>query len=290
VSRTACLVVLGTLLLVRSAAGTATPPSYPCTDIGPKPVQPTIVGTPGNDTLKGTPDRDVIAGLAGDDTIDGAGGNDLICGGDGNDRLAGGAGEDVISGDAGNDAVDGGGQPGSGVDFAAYDASPAAVKASLATGSVTGWGSDQLTGIEGLSGSRFADSLTGDAGDNVLLGQRGTDRLNGLAGSDLLSGTEGNDVLSGGRGGDLALYEHSPRSVRVDLGAGTAGGWGRDRLRSIEDVVGSNRPDRLYGGAGRNYLWGLGGADLIDGRGGRDHAFGGAGRDRCLHVEIRSSC
>jgi Ca2+-binding RTX toxin-like protein len=289
-ARALALFAAGTLLLVPPSAGAPTPPTFPCVDIGPKPVAATIVGTAGNDVITGTSKRDVIAGLGGDDSVDGAGGNDLICGGDGNDSLSGGPGEDVLSGDAGNDVLDGGPQPRGGVDFAGYDESPTAVKASLSTGSASGRGTDRLTGLEGISGSRFADSLAGDGRDNVLIGQRGNDVLVGLGSADLLSGSEGDDILDGERGTDLALYEHSPRSVTVDLAKRTARGWGRDRLFSIENVVGSQRPDRLYGGAGRNYLWGLGGADLIDGRGGRDHGFGGAGRDRCARVEVRSSC
>ena len=283
------LIAVAAFVMVSSAGATG-PPSFACTDIGPKPTPATIVGTQGNDALTGMAGRDVIAGLGGDDTIDGAGGNDLICGGDGNDRLSGGSGEDVLSGDGGDDVVEGGGQPANGVDFAGYDDSPAPVTASLATRSATGWGSDQLRGIEGISGSRFGDSLSGDTRDNVLLGQRGNDRLDALAGADLVSGTKGNDTMNGGPGADLAFYRSSPRAVRVDLARGIATGWGRDRLRSFEDVVGSGRSDRLLGSKSANYLWGLGGADLIDGRGGRDHAFGGPGRDRCVHAEVRSNC
>ena len=278
------------VLLIAGAARAAGPPTFACTDVGPKPTPATIVGTQGNDTLIGTAGRDVIAGLGGDDVIDGGGGNDLICGGDGNDQLFGGAGEDVLSGEAGDDVLDGAGQPASGADFAAYDVSPAAVTANLTTGKATGWGSDQLRGIEGISGSPFGDSLTGNGADNVLLGQRGNDRLNGLGGSDLISGTAGDDTMNGGAGADLAFYENSPRAVRVDLARGVASGWGRDRLRSFEDVVGSRRADRIFGSRGANFLWGLGGADLIDGRAGRDHAFGGPGRDRCVRSEVRSSC
>jgi Ca2+-binding RTX toxin-like protein len=104
------LIAIASVLLVGGSDGAAAPPSFACTDIGPKPVAATIVGTQGNDTLTGTSGRDVIAGLGGDDVIDGGGGNDLICGGDGNDRLTGGAGEDVLSGDAGDDVLDGGNQ------------------------------------------------------------------------------------------------------------------------------------------------------------------------------------
>src|SRR5919198_4121636 len=231
------------ILLVAGSAGAATPPVFACTDIGPKPTAATILGTQGNDTITGKPGRDVIAGLGGDDVIDGGGGNDLICGGGGNDQLFGGAGEDVLSGEAGGAVLDGAGQPASGADFAAYDVSPAAVPANLTTGKATGWGSDQLRGIEGISGSPFGDSLTGHSADNVLLGQRGNDRLNGLGGSDLLRGTAGDDTMNGGAGAGPAFYENSPRAVRVDLARGVASGWGRDRLRSFEDVVGSRRAD-----------------------------------------------
>src|SRR6266536_950711 len=269
------LVALGALVLLPATVGSAgaNPPTFACSDIGPKPTPATIVGKNGNDVIKGTPGRDVIAALGGDDSIDGGGGNDLICGGDGNDKITGGAGEDVISGDAGDDVIDGGTQPRGGQDFAEYDVSPVAVKASLAAGTVSGWGSDRLRRIEGISGSRFADSLTGDRRDNVLIGQRGNDVLNGLADVDVLSGSAGNDVLDGGDGPDLALYQQSPKAITADLRKGTATGWGRDRLRSIENVVGSRRADRLLGGNGPNYMWGLAGADLLDGRGGRDHVF-----------------
>ena len=278
------------VLLVAGSAGAAGPPTFACVDIGPKPTAATILGTQGNDTITGTPGRDVIAGLGGDDVIDGGGGNDLICGGDGNDRLSGGAGEDVLTGDAGSNVLDGGSQPANGRDFAGYDGSPVATTASLAAGTATAGGSDQLRGLEGISGSPFGDTLAGNGQDNVLLGQRGNDKLNALGGSDLVSGTDGDDTMNGGAGADLAFYEKSPRAVRVDLARGVATGWGRDRLRSFEDIVGSRRADRLFGSRGANFLWGLGGADLIDGRGGRDHAFGGPGRDRCLRSEIRSSC
>src|SRR2546427_5905883 len=97
-------------MLAAASAGAAGPPTFACTDIGPKPVPATIVGTQANDTLTGTPGRDVIAGLSGDDVIDGLGGNDLICGGGGNDRLRGGTRPDVLSRDAGGHSLGGGEQ------------------------------------------------------------------------------------------------------------------------------------------------------------------------------------
>ena len=45
-------------------------------------LEPTILGTSGNDVLVGTPGRDVIHGLGGRDLIDGRGGDDIICRGE----------------------------------------------------------------------------------------------------------------------------------------------------------------------------------------------------------------
>jgi len=45
-------------------------------------LEPTILGTSGDDILVGTPGRDVIHGLGGRDLIDGLGGDDVICRGE----------------------------------------------------------------------------------------------------------------------------------------------------------------------------------------------------------------
>lgn len=89
-------------------------------------LQPTILGTAGNDDLTGTAgpdvimgfggndrisglnDRDVVCGGAGDDVIDGGNGDDRLSGGFGADRLLGGNGDDVLIGGPGVDALDGG--------------------------------------------------------------------------------------------------------------------------------------------------------------------------------------
>lgn len=71
-------------------------------------LQPTIVGTEGDDVLKGTSGGDVIMGLAGNDTILGGNEADVICGGAGDDRIEGGTGADVLLGGFGNDWLLGG--------------------------------------------------------------------------------------------------------------------------------------------------------------------------------------
>ncbi len=74
-------------------------------------------------------------------------------------------GDNTLRSGAGADKLDGQG----GFDDASYHTSAAAVVASLAIpASNTG---DTYAAIEGLSGSRFDDALTGDAANNWLIGQ-----------------------------------------------------------------------------------------------------------------------
>ena len=70
-------------------------------------LEPTILGTSGDDVIMGTPGDDVIHGLGGDDRIEGRAGDDVICGGSGDDTLRGGGGDDVVGGGPGDDTLRG---------------------------------------------------------------------------------------------------------------------------------------------------------------------------------------
>lgn len=191
------------------------------TSIGPLPPRcagrvATIVGTRGADVLRGTKGRDVIAGLAGNDRILGGGGNDLVCGHDGKDdlrgrggrdRLLGGAGADRLEGGSGNDRLQGGAGP----DLALHRAAPRAVRIDLSEGSASGHGTDSLRGIERLSGTPWADSLTGNARPN---------RLRGRGGDDTLDGADGEDMLDGGPDVDSCVDGETTRRCEVPLSLG----------------------------------------------------------------------
>lgn len=122
---------------------------------------------------------------------------------------------------------------------------------------------DGFTHVQNLTGSAFADRLSGDSRDNVL---------NGGAGADMLSGKGGKNTLNGGEGVDTVSYDGAPSGVLVDLSKGTAsnGYGGVDRLTGIENVLGSAYDDILSGDAGANRLQGGAGNDLLSGGGGYD--------------------
>jgi large repetitive protein len=134
-------------------------------------------------------------GAAGDgarDTLLGDDGNDALVAGRGNDRLEGGADNDTLEGGLGNDTLAGG----NGEDFATYARADGAVAVSLAVSggqNTQGAGTDTLSDVEGLIGSRFGDTLTGDNIENTLRGGGGDDRITGGEDSDELTGGGGSD-------------------------------------------------------------------------------------------------
>jgi Ca2+-binding RTX toxin-like protein len=294
---------------------------------------PITDGTPGNDHIHGSAANDIIHGLGGDDVIDGRSGNDVLYGDAGNDQLTGGAGHDFLYGGDGNDLLWGGdgndffvgGQGadsfagGAGIDTVRYETLSNAVHIDLGLnvadgGDVTG---DTFNSIEGVVGTRFDDTLTGDGAANTLSGGGGNDVLDGRGGNDTLDGGEGNDTLIGGNGNDIlhggagndllwgndgddtlqggagadtlaggagidtADYSTSSAGVTVDLviGTGHGGDAEGDTLTSIENVTGSDQNDTLIATDMGSHLKGGGGNDTLIGGAGNDTLEGGEGND-----------
>lgn len=140
-------------------------------------------------------------------------------------------------------------------------------------------GKDTLIGIEHITGTEFADSITGSRDNAGLIG------LN-----ESFSGGRGNDTLDGGDAGyDETVYGADPAGVTVNLAEGTAtDGWGNtDRLISIEGVEGSNFDDNIVGNSGDNRLDGRGGNDTLDGGAGQDWAeFNNATGGEGIQVDL----
>ncbi|RYD27453.1 MAG: calcium-binding protein, partial [Lysobacteraceae bacterium] len=192
----------------------------------------------GFENLIGTQYGDSLTGDSGANRIDGGNGADLLFGLGGNDVLEGGLGTDGIYG-------------GDGTDTASYANAALAVSVNLGlqgqAQDTGGDGIDTLTEIENLTGSRFADTLTGDDGVNVILGNAGNDLITALNGNDTAAGGDGDDVIFGNQGND---------TLSGDAGNDTLyGGQGDDTMS------GGLGNDVLEGGRGTNFIYGDAGSD-----------------------------
>jgi Ca2+-binding RTX toxin-like protein len=244
--------------------------------------------------------NDTLDGGSGDDTLYGGGGNDVLTGGAGNDANYGGSGDDLIRGRAGNDLIDGG----DGYDRAGYyhtDAAAGGVTVDLNitgpqnTGS-QGW--DTLVSIEYVSGTPFADTLTGDGNDNILWGSAATidvdsnwvsttnnDTLDGGGGNDLLVAGIGNQTLIGGDGSDTVGFTENfgdDPAIHLSLllqGVAQDTGVGQWTLTGIENLSGGDDNDQLTGDDNVNILGGSAGDDILQGMGGNDTLYGDGGMD-----------
>lgn len=203
----------------------------------------------------GTPGPDILIGTWGADLLSGKGGNDRLVGDRGTDALLGDAGNDILWGGLDGDTLDGG----AGFDYAVYQSSATGVIVGLngAAGIEGEAEGDTLLNIEGLVGSDFDDTLTGNMANNVFRGGQGADRIDG------------------GLGHDRASYAYSSAGVEIDLlrAAPQLGGDAEgDVLISIERVTGSAHDDHISGDEKDNEFSGGAGADYLDGRAGNDFA------------------
>ena len=239
--------------------------------------------------------NDSLDGGVGDDTLYGGGGADVLTGGAGDDANYGGSGDDLIRGRAGDDLIDGG----DGYDRAGYyttDESAGGVTVDLnlqGQAQDTGQGWDTLVSIEYVSGTPFADVLTGDANDNILWGSSATidpdsnwlsttndDTLDGGEGNDLLAVGIGNQTLIGGDGIDTVAFTENfgddpPINIDLNLqGIAQDTGQGTWTLTGIENLSGGDDNDTLIGDDNQNILAGATGDDLLSGGGGNDALYG----------------
>jgi Ca2+-binding RTX toxin-like protein len=221
-----------------------------------------------------------------DDMIYGDAGGNMLRGNGGDDQIFGGDGDDYLRGDAGADQLDGG----AGNDWAYYASSNAAVTIDLGNNTAFGGDAegDTFTSIERVFGTRFNDTIIGDAGPNYLRGWHGNDVLIGGDGNDFLQGDTGADVLDGGAGSDWAYYASATSGQTINLGnsaLNVGSDAAGDTYISIENVFGSNHNDNITGDSGANYLRGWGGDDILNGGAGNDILRGDGGADT-FHFEL----
>jgi len=226
-----------------------------------------------------------ITGNNGENGLFGNEGNDTLDGGGGTDHMSGSFGNDVFFVDDASDLVQDGLGQGKDTVFAESDytlgvAAEIEILTLIGTGDFAG------------GGNKFANAITGNAGNNNLSGGDANDTLTGGDGTDNLNGGNGNDVMVGGKdndiyhvgsakdkvteaanqGRDLVFVDiaNYTLSANVEVGELSIGGL---------NLVGNALGNELDGNSEANLLDGAGGNDSIDGGSGNDTLKGGAGND-----------
>ncbi|MFN3235370.1 MAG: beta strand repeat-containing protein, partial [Gammaproteobacteria bacterium] len=171
-----------------------------------------LVGSKYIDTLSGDSGDNIIDGGDNTDTIDYSGAAaavtvDLDAGtstGDGNDTLlnieniTGSDYDDILAGDANDNTIDGG----AGSNTVSYDNAMSGVTIDLSIDIIRqatkGAGNDWLINIDNVIGSDYADTLSGNVGNNTINGGDGDDLLTGVgaADEDVFVASLGNDLVT----------------------------------------------------------------------------------------------
>jgi len=139
---------------------------------------------------------------------------------------------------------------------------------------------DGEIGDDLIIGTDEGDTITGNDGNDVIKGGEGADELRGEAGDDTITGGAGDDMIYGGSGSDTVSYEFTAGPVIVDLAATAAVSLaGYDRIFGVENIIGSDFDDDLYGDENANIISGGGGIDYLFGRFGDDILMGGDDTD-----------
>ena len=138
------------------------------------------------------------------------------------------------------------------------------------------------------------EPVYGTSGNDVLYEKWGSVAYFGNGGNDVFIATKEDgfvvgtgypdDYFDGDSGSDTINYQASSVKINANLDAGLitrsfSGFKAVDHVDSVENLVGSNHNDTIWGSDGANYLWGFGGNDLIYGLNGNDHISGDSGND-----------
>ena len=249
-----------------------------------------VTGTNFDDWIGGDDGANRLLGGGGDDRLLGGRGNDYLEGGAGADTLEGGRGDDIYKVDLQDTVRESAGQGNDTIVLEKvtptypYDQ----VYAYVLSSNVENIYAQTAYSGGGGPGDDVNYRFTGNESANVIGGGYGDDVLTGLGGDDTIHAGRGNDVIYGGDGKDTLVVQNFSHETlgQIDLETGSFrlldlnfGVEYNSVFDSIENVVGGEGGDTIYGSSIANVISGGSGKDKIYGRGGDDVISGGAHAD-----------
>ncbi|MEM7663445.1 MAG: calcium-binding protein [Pseudomonadota bacterium] len=225
--------------------------------------------------------------------------DDVIFGNQEVNTLDGGAGNDVFHSFGGADFVNGG----EGTDTVLFSAGGAVTIDLDDNGDAVASVGDTVTSIENITGSAAGDdNISGNASANVLNGNGGSDSLFGEGGDDTLVSDGIDTILDGGEGTDTVDFSNIEGSgINIDLDTNTPQPGPATQIGAaelfdgdnaidnnpfdvidVENVIGTDQNDRIFGNNEINVLDGGAGDDTFHSFGGADFVNGGEGTDTVL--------
>jgi Ca2+-binding RTX toxin-like protein len=268
--------VLGTYTL---AQGASVETLYALNQSGTEPL--VLTGNEYGQSLYGNLGDNYLNGGQGADYLVGLAGNDNLLGGTGADHMQGGTGNDVYYVDEAGDLVTE--LAGEGNDILVATASY-----TLGAGvSVETMSAEQTSAPINLTGNELAQSLYGNAGNNILTGGGGADFMVGGAGNDVYYVDPTDFIGEDVGGGDdtivvatsYTLREGNEIEALVALNQASTAPVDFTGNEFGQSLYGSEGVNHLDGGAGNDYLVGEGGNDFLVGGAGNDNMAGGTGND-----------
>lgn len=239
------------------------------------------------ESVLGGMDNDVIVGDASNNTISGGAGADTLTGNDGDDVLNGDADDDTFDEStavlgAGGDIFNGG----AGIDTVDYHSRTGSLTVSMdgkvADDGESGDLDNVKADVENILCGTGADTVVGNALNNVITGDMGADTLNGGAGDDTFNegaAMSDGDVFVGGLGIDTVDYSARTVALVVTMDGLVADDGESGELDNVsadvENLTGGTQADSITGNALDNVIHGgLGDDTLLSGLDGDDFLDG----------------
>lgn len=261
-----------------------------------------VVGTDGADIMTGSPYVDVLVGLGGGDVINGMAGNDTIEA-DGRQPISVPADDgpdvvDLVDGGPGDDFIDPGRSGGTARGGEGLDS----IVVEPASAPIDVWGGDGRDSIDAF-GVADLDVDAGPGDDTILFSlfpDSGEVAVNGGGGRDIGQIKLGKTAF---RRGSAITLDQRRGVVRTDVKVGAVRGFEELHMNGVDmhwtyrgtdgaELVRVRGARSLHARTrgGRDEIYGTNGPDVLDLGPGRDFVFGRGGRDVCIAAEKAIAC